>query len=226
MSKGIFAFVLFASAAMGQETLTYTSTSLIGTVQLAQALVPNQSNQVAIATAYSFSITGLLSFSPGPQPFGLSDQQQTFVFSTDANGNVTSWSLNISAFADPENAGFSVNFISSLAGDLFAETICDSADGCVPQPVVQSAAGVWAVASITPTAPQPTVAQLQAQIAALQAQVATLQAQAGAASAWIAVWQPYYEWQANGCKARAATLAQQLANANLEISDLRAELMK
>lgn len=171
-----FLLLLFCATAFGQETLNYASSTLTGTVTLAQALAPNQANQWVRATAYNFSPNGLLQFSPGPQPFGLFDQQQSFVFSTDASGNITSWSLNISASAAVGDDGFGVNFISSTAGDFFAETSFSSA-GDEVSPVVQSAAGAWTVASINSSdPPAPTIAQLQAQVASLQSQLTVSEA--------------------------------------------------
>jgi len=171
----LLALLFWAEVVTAQEMLNYASSTLTGTVTLSQALVPGKTNQLAMASAYSFSQNGLLQFSPGPQPFGLFDQEQSFVFSTDASGNITAWSLNVSASAAVDNAGYSVDFISSSVGDFFADTTCTS-QGCSSDPVVQTAAGSWTVVSINATDPPPTVAQLQAQVASLQSQLAVSQA--------------------------------------------------
>jgi hypothetical protein len=127
---------------MGQEVLDYTSGNLTGVIDLATTLNPNQANQLVTATAYNFSENGLLSYSPGPQPFGLFDQQQTFVFST-SNGQITSWLLDVSAQASPGGiTGYGVNFTSSTAGDMFEETAYTTL-GPIAFPVVVSAPGSW-----------------------------------------------------------------------------------
>ena len=245
--KILIALCLCATTAMGQETLSYTSASLSGIVQLSQALAPSQANQVVTATSYSYSQNGLLQFSPGPQPYGLSNQKQSFVFSTDANGNITSWSSNVSASAAVDEAGYQVDFISSPAGDFFAYTTCTS-QGCEADPVGQTAAGAWTVESITPVAPQPT--DLQAQVTTLQSQVSSLTTQMSASNTQVTALTAALTTQTNATStyhtayaeeaasaasykkaytaeaSAAASLTKKLAAADAEIAALRAELRK
>jgi hypothetical protein len=162
------------------------------------------------------------------------DATQSFVFSTDASGNITSWSINVSGFADPGVDGVSVNFSSSPFADFLAMTECapffdpQNGGGCQIDPVVQSAAGAWTVAQMTPPpapAPDPliaTVAALKVQVTALSASLASMTT---SRNDYRAAYSDYYTAE-QIYKGQVASLTKELAAANAEIALLKAELKK
>jgi uncharacterized small protein (DUF1192 family) len=156
-------------------------------------------------------------YNPAPPPFSF----------TTVNGKITAWSVSASwTNGDGWNLS-TVAITSTTEGDVVDEV------GGNDEEIIgtSTAPGTWTCVQpvaqpyTAPPAPPP-VDPLQAQVTALQAQVAALQAQVAADDAWKAEWIPYYQWQASGWQARAATLTQQLTNANNEIADLQAELKK
>lgn len=129
-------------------------TALSGSVTLAQALNPNQANQVVTPLSFDYNVTpGGTSILLGPPPI--------FVFSTN-NGVITDWYVSfIVGFGNAD-----ANVVSSSGGDSYqgggGGNGCGLFHDCQSVTGTNVAAGVWGLPG---DAPPPS---LQAQVASLQ----------------------------------------------------------
>jgi hypothetical protein len=203
---------------------------LVGRITLATPLPPNASNLTVSPSAWDFTLENS-NYTSANNWFTYYYYSVSFAFTTDANGNITDWNINIQWTNQPgtENL-YIISTTSKASGDEVEVNFKNLDDPSGPMTISgdSNVAGTWTcVASYTtsytaPPPPPPPVNPLAAQVAQLQAQVASLQSQV----ANLKTVQGNYQWQATGWKARAETLTQQLANAKNEIAVLQAELKK
>lgn len=196
----------------GPYPLTYPP-PLIGTVTLSAPLPPNATALAVSPVSWDFQseMQGFTSSSPNTAPPYVG-AAATFSFSTDAQGNIIGWNVEASysnySLANSTQLGFGVEI--STNSQYQQDYVGKAADGegtggGSNLDVGSSGVGAWYCAA-------PVVDPLAAQVATLQAQLSALQAQENNDA-----------WQAAGWKARAATLAQQLANANNTLAVLKAK---
>jgi hypothetical protein len=143
--------------AFGQVTLDYTgqimtgtltgvgvpalSTQISGDVILAQALDPNEINQIVTPTTYNF---GGLMVPQLTQPTyeGFVGNAPVFEFST-VNGNITQWTVMLSAFA-PGQAG---SLTLTNAGDRYSSSLwdgyCSFHSDCGAYVAMSASGGTW-----------------------------------------------------------------------------------
>lgn len=152
--KTLIVFCLLSiSTARAQETIDYASGDVTGVVTLAEALDPNEANQIGDVSSYSFSANGLLNYTASQQLFAYDAEQHTFLFST-VNGQIDSFLFNIQKIAPAQSAGITVNFMASQSGSLLQETYYSLSEGAIPLPVVTTAGGSMAGAPNTVQAPE------------------------------------------------------------------------
>jgi hypothetical protein len=199
---------------------------LTGMVTLSTPLPANASNLTVTPASWSFTEPAaytpfLVSGGWMTQPFN----HATFIFSTDANGNITAWSIGI-YYNGGSGPAYTSTVASSQAGDTVEVQM--NTEGPLGQVVTtgsSSSAGTWTCpagmsSAYTAPADPPAVDPLAAQVASLTSQLAASQAEV----TYLKAWEANDNWQAVGWKARAAVDAQLLANAQREIAILKAQL--
>ena len=226
----------FTVVTASSDNALLISGPVVGTVTLAAPLAANMSNVTATITAWNFDEENLSGIGPGTPG---SDEGATFIFSTDANGNITDWSVNL-YWTDNSEAPYLIEMTSTPAGD----TVSASEQRTEP-PLAEmtvngssSTAGTWTciasfAASYTappdPPAPNPlaaTVAALQAQVASLQAQVTALTTEANGLIAEKANLQATNASLVTEYRGLAAYWEPTLAADTTEIAALTAEVEK
>jgi hypothetical protein len=146
--------------------------ALAGTVTLSAPLPPNAQNLAVTPVAWDFTVEN------PAIPDVLWTTPSTFVFSTDAKGNITNWSLNLTWGEAGGTPSFNMTVTSALAGD-YVQFYQSGAVG-----PFSSITGTNATAGTWTCNPPPAPNQLAAEVTQLQAQVTSLQSQLQ--------WQSYY----------------------------------
>jgi hypothetical protein len=141
-----------------QETLDYTgqlmvgtltgagsppvTTQIIGDVILAQALAPNEINQIVTPTTYNLGPL-MTPLTTQPTYSGFVGNAPLFEFSTDANGAITQWTVLLSAFAPGQSASLSLTQAGDQYSSQMSDGYCAFHGDCGEYIASNHAAGSW-----------------------------------------------------------------------------------
>lgn len=164
--KTLIFCLLLSSVAMAQETLDYTGQTLTGTltggtqpepilqitgnIVLAQALNPNEANQVVTPESYYF-VNPLLSNLVITNVDGA--PPDTFVFST-ANGQITNWAVSLYAAGGAFADALTLKPTGDLYWSPFQNGYCNGNHDCGMFVGTNNVGGVWVDPPAKMTAPE------------------------------------------------------------------------
>jgi hypothetical protein len=200
--------LLYTGAAFSTVAVTYVNPAytlapitgpLKGTITLSQPLSANMVNAIILGVSSAGKSDGIVTawdFSSATDQPPLNSVNsppfQNITVSTDANGNVTTWSMELTNWLYGTDPGGALTATSTNSGD----TVDSQVGGGVGLLGTSTAPGTWTcLQSFTAayTAPPPTpppVDPLIAQLATAQATIVTLRAQVASLQAQLAAAQP------------------------------------
>lgn len=129
---------VYTGGLFGTQTNPFDIPQLSGSIILDAPLAANLKDQTVTPLSYNFG-------------YWMSSGVASFAFSTDQNGTITDWSMNIEASIGGGPTSGYENAVSSSAGDSYyagiVSTLCDrppgvTASGCVPT-AQHASAGNW-----------------------------------------------------------------------------------